>query len=154
MTKDNDLIKKTAEDLFEKMDIKDVVVKVEEQENSPILILNVQAEESSGQLIGQGGANLNDFQRILRLLVAKKDLEAPSFLLDINDYRKKREQFLKEFAQESAEQAVKTKSTSTLQPMSSYERRIIHVELAERKDVETESTGEEPERRVVIKPIS
>lgn len=146
-----DLIKKTAEELLEKMAFKKVVVEIKKQENSSALVVSIQLRDDPSQLIGQSGSNLNDLQRILRLLVAKKYPEAPLFLLDINGYRGKREAFLKELSQEIAEQVAKTKKSVMLQPMSSYERRIVHLELAERSDIVTESIGEESERRVVIR---
>lgn len=149
--KDEKLIKKTAEELLEKMGFKEATVEVKQQKTSPILIVSVQVEDA-GQLIGQSGSNLNDLQRVLRILVSKKISEPPIFLLDINGYREKREEFLKELSQEIAGQVNKTKKSVMLQPMSSYERRIIHLELAERSDLVTESIGEEPERRIVIRP--
>jgi len=145
------LIKKTTEDLLKKMTFTEATVEVKEQKASPILIVSIEVDDA-GQLIGQSGSNLNDLQRILRLLVSKKTSEAPLFLLDINGYRKKREIFLKELSQEIADQVIKTKKSVMLQPMSSYERRIVHLELAKRSDIITESIGEEPRRRVVIRP--
>lgn len=149
----NDLIKKTAQMLFDKMEITCQSIELEEKPDSPILVLNVQIGEMGGQLIGQGGANLEDLQRLLRLMVAKKDIESPSFILDINGYRQKRDNFLRDFAQELADQVIKTKEPSILRPMSSYERRIIHLELADYQGITTESTGEGRERRLIIKPV-
>lgn len=149
--KTKDLIRKTIEELLKKMSFKEAVVEIKKQEDNPALIVSVQIDEA-GQLIGQGGSNLNDFQRILRLLISKKIDEMPLFLLDINNYREKREDFLKELAKEMAGQVAKTKSPVTLQPMSSYERRIVHVELAKVSEVITESIGEREDRRLVIKP--
>lgn len=149
--KKEDLIKRTIEELFKKMTFYDAVVEIKKQEDPPVITASVQIDDAS-QLIGQGGSNLNDLQRVLRLIIAKKDPEAPMFLLDINSYREKREQFLKELSREIAEQVVETKKSVMLQPMSSYERRIIHLELAGKSGITTESTGEEPERRIVIKP--
>lgn len=145
------LIKKTTENLLKKMTFDEVDVDIKKQEDSNVLVVSVQVENAN-QLIGQSGSNLNDLQRILRLLVGKKNPESPLFLLDINGYREKREAFLRELGQELAEQVVKTKKSVMLQPMSSYERRIIHLELAERSDIATESIGEESERRIVIRP--
>lgn len=146
------MIKKTTEELLKKMAFKKAIVEVGKQENSSALVVSIQIEDDPSQLIGQSGSNLNDLQRVLRLLIARKDPEAPLFLLDINGYRGKREAFLKELSQEIAGQVAKTKKSVMLQPMSSYERRIVHLELAERSDIVTESIGEEPERRVVIRP--
>jgi len=150
MKKEN-LIKKTVEELLKKMGYKEAAVEIKEQDNPRALIVSIQVEDAS-QLIGQSGSNLNDLQRILRLLVIRKEAESPLFLVDINGYRAKREQFLKELSQEIAEQVLKTQKSVMLQPMSSYERRIVHVELAEKPGIVTESTGEGPERRVVIRP--
>ena len=146
------LIKKTTEELLKKMAFKKAIVEVKKQKDSPVLIVSVQVEDDPSQLIGQSGSNLNDFQRILRLLITKKNPEAPLILLDINGYREKREAFLRDLSQELADQVIKTKKSVMLQPMSSYERRIIHLELAERSDIVTESIGEGPERRIVIRP--
>jgi len=145
------LIKKITQELLKKMAFGKATVEVKKQENSPILVVSIQVENAN-QLIGQSGSNLNDLQRVLRLLIAKKDPEAPFFLLDINGYREKREAFLKDLGREIAEQVAKTKKSVMLQPMSSYERRIVHLELAEKSDIVTESVGEGPERRVVIRP--
>ena len=149
--KKEELIKKTIEELLKKMGYKEAAVEVREQDSPSALIVSIQVDDAN-QLIGQSGSNLNDLQRILRLLVVKKEAESPLFLVDINGYRAKREQFLKELSQEIAEQVIKTKKSVMLQPMSSYERRIVHVELSGKPGIATESVGEEPERRIVIKP--
>lgn len=151
MKKDEKLIKKIAEELLKKMTFKDASVEVQKQKNSDALVVKIQAEDA-GQLIGQSGNNLNDLQKILRMLIINKNPDAPLVLLDINDYREKREDFLRELGRELADQVIETKKSVMLQPMSSYERRIIHVELADKSDVSTESIGERNERRVVIKP--
>lgn len=146
-----ELIKKTTEELLGKMAFDKATIEIKKTEDTPILTVSIYIDDAS-QLIGQGGSNLNDFQKVLRLLVNKKNPEATSFLVDINDYRKKREVFLKELGQEIAEQVIKTNKSVMLQPMSSYERRVIHLELSKNPEVATESIGEGPERRIVIKP--
>ncbi len=145
------IIKKITQELFKKMTFKDAIVEVEKQKKSSALMINVQVKRAN-RLIGQSGSNLKDLQKILRILIAKKIPEPPLFLLDINNYREQREEFLKGLAKELAEQVVENKKSVMLQPMSSYERRIIHLELAENKEVATESIGQEPVRRVVINP--
>jgi len=72
--------------------------------------------------------------------------------IDINDYKKKKTEYLRELAISVADQVALGRRERALLPMSAYERRIIHLELSERKDVVTESTGEEPDRRIVIRP--
>lgn len=146
-----ELIKKTAEELLKKMAFDKAMIEIKKSEEPSILTVSIYVDDAS-QLIGQGGSNLSDFQKVLRLLVHKKNPEAASFVVDINGYREKREVFLKELGKEIAEQVIKTKKSVMLQPMSSYERRVIHLELAKNPEVATESIGEEPERRIVIKP--
>jgi len=151
--KNQKTIVKITKELFEKMGFKKLVVKAKKQKNSPILIIKVQVDDSN-QTINKGDPNLENFQRILKILVSKEDLNALPFLLDVNNYREKRKEFLIELAKKMAEQAVENKRTIMLQPMSSYERRVIHLELSKNSNIVTESIGEEPERRVVIKSLS
>jgi len=73
--------------------------------------------------------------------------------LDVNDYKKKKSEYLRELARDTANDVVLTKKEKMLEPMPAYERRVIHLELAGRTDVASESVGQEPERRVVIKPF-
>jgi len=103
-------------------------------------------------LIGEKGYVLFNTQRLLRIILKKK-LEIDKFYLDldINDYKKKKIEYLKEIARTAAEEVILTKKEKVLDPMPPYERRIIHLELADRPNVTTESIGEEPERRVVVK---
>ena len=66
-------------------------------------------------------------------------------------FRKEREKFLTELAQKAAQRVRRTKNPIFLEPMSAYERRFIHLELAEYPDIATESIGEEPERKIVVR---
>lgn len=75
------------------------------------------------------------------------------YVVDINNYRKERERLLIELAKAAAQKAVTTKEDVQLPAMNAYERRLIHVELAIRPDVKTESVGEGKDRGVVIRPI-
>jgi len=105
-------------------------------------------------LIGEGGQTLVEIQRLLKAIMRKKIVSLEPFYIDVdvNDYKKKKTEYLKETARTSADEVALTKKEKELPAMSPYERRIIHAELASRTDVVTESIGEEPERRVVIKP--
>ena len=112
-------------------------------------------------LIGEGGQTLAEIQHLLKAILkrtlrqaqGKKSSEEPFFIdLDINGYKKKKFEYLKELARSAADEVAITKKEKTLPPMPAYERRIIHLELADRSDVTTESIGQEPERRVVIRP--
>ncbi|MBU2539714.1 hypothetical protein KJ786_00925 [Patescibacteria group bacterium] len=112
--------------------------------------LNIKVDDPQ-ILIGERGQTLNEIQRLLRVVLNKKLDKAFYLNLDINEYRKKKTEYLKTMARELADEVVLTKEEKVLSPMSSYERRIIHAELAGRPDIITESEGEGLERRVVIK---
>ena len=103
-------------------------------------------------LIGEGGQTLTEIQHLLKAILKRKITE-PFFIdLDINDYKKKKIEYLKELAKSVADEVALTKKEKQLAPMPAYERRIIHLELAEREDVTSESIGQEPERKVVVRP--
>ena len=85
-------------------------------------------------------------------LVAKKENETP-FFFDVNNYRREREELISELARAAARKAVVTKKSISLPAMNSYERRLIHVELAAHPEVTTESAGADRERYVIVKPI-
>lgn len=86
-------------------------------------------------------------------MVARKN-EWPPVILDVNNYRQERERLITELARAAAKKASQTKQEVYLPSMNSYERRIVHVELAVHPEVKTESVGEARERHVVVKPIS
>ena len=147
--KDLEKIKEGTERFFEKMNF-EIEIGIKENEEN-IVSVNLKTEEPQ-ILIGKDGQTLMDIQHLLKRIL-RKNLEQVFIDFDINEYKKKKREYLKELAQNSADEVVLTKKEKTLNPMSSYERRIIHIELSGRNDVETESIGEEMERRVVIKPL-
>jgi len=103
-------------------------------------------------LIGEGGQTLVEIQHLLKTILKRK-ISEPFFIdLDINGYKKKKIEYLKELAKSIADQVALTKKEKSLASMPAYERRIIHLELAGRQDVTTESIGQEPERRVMVRP--
>jgi spoIIIJ-associated protein len=103
-------------------------------------------------LIGQGGQTLFEIQRILRTILNKKLKEVFYLNLDINDYKKKKVEYLKDLAREMADQVALTKEEKSLPAMSAYERRVVHAELSQKTDVTTESQGEGFDRHIVIRP--
>jgi spoIIIJ-associated protein len=103
-------------------------------------------------LIGEKGQTLFEIQRLLKTVLNRKIQKLFYLNLDINDYKKKKEDFLRELARDLADEVAFKKEERVLSPMSAYERRAIHAELAGREDVITESRGEGYDRRVVIKP--
>ena len=103
-------------------------------------------------LIGEGGTRLMALNLLMKRIVEKKFGEsAPIFMLDINDFQKKHIDEVRAKAHMLAERARYFKSTVEMDPMSSYERMIIHSEFADAVDIMTESMGMGRERRIVLK---
>lgn len=101
-------------------------------------------------LIGYRGDTLEAFQNILSAVASKNIEGRVKVLLNIEGYREKREKALEELAEKIAKSVIKTGKTITLEPMSSYERKVIHSTLQNNEKVRTYSKGEEPYRRIVV----
>ncbi len=146
---DIETIKKTVKEFFEKttFDV-EVEVLLEKEGTIPIALKT----EEPQILIGEGGQTLTEIQHLLKAILRRKIAEIFYIDLDINDYKKKKKDYLKELAHSTADEVSLNKKQKELPAMSAYERRIIHMALAERNDVITESIGEGTERRPVIKP--
>lgn len=113
------------------------------------IIVDINGEEC-GKLIGYRGDTLNAIQTILSAVANKKVKERIKIILDIENYREKREKTLEELAEKVSKTVLKNGKDITLEPMSAYERKIIHSKLQENPKVETYSIGEGENRRVVI----
>ena len=124
-------------------------VKVED--NSIVVIIN---GDKANCLIGYRGDTLNAFQNILAAIVNKKASERIKLVLDIEGYREKRMKTLEELAEKVAKTVLKTGKSITLEPMTPYERKIIHNKLQGNEKVQTYSIGENDNRRVVIEKIN
>jgi len=120
--------------------------------NKELLMINVKmTSEQADFFLKEGALGLSSLQHLIRVLNFK-ELHSQSFIVvDINNYKKEREKFLVDLALKTVEKIRKSKKSVILEPMPAYERRFIHLELAEYPDIVTESTGQEPERRVVVK---
>ena len=142
-------IKSLVCQFFEKMgfDLQKAEVFLEEG----VLYIKIKVEEPK-ILIGQGGIVLNTIQKLLSKILKKQNKGEFFVDLDINEYKEKKYTYLKEMANSIADEVALSKKEKELEPMPAYQRRIIHLELAKRNDVSTESIGEEPERRIIIKP--
>jgi spoIIIJ-associated protein len=105
-----------------------------------------------GVLIGHRGETLNAFQYIASLMVGKETQQFIQLIVDVEGHRDRRERQLRQLAQRMAEQVIKTGRKLTLEPMPAAERRVIHMELREHPAVTTQSSGEEPHRKITIFP--
>jgi len=106
--------------------------------------------ENINYLIGYRGESINAMQTILSSVANKKSSSKIRVYLDVAGYREKRIKTLEELAEKIARTVVRTKKTVTLEPMTAYERKIIHTKLQNHDKVKTFSKGEEPYRKVVI----
>jgi spoIIIJ-associated protein len=103
-------------------------------------------------LIGRRSETLSAFQYIASLIVGKETQQFVQLIVDVEGYRDRREKQLIQMAKRVADQVVKSGRRQTLEPMPSSERRVIHIALRDHPEVTTESTGEEPYRKVMILP--
>ncbi len=95
---------------------------------------------------------VSDLERLINLLSKKHGIEETVFV-DVNNYRKERENIIVELAKAAARKVQLTKSEVKLPAMNAYERRLVHMELSTRPDVKSESLGEGRDRHVIVKPL-
>ena len=145
-------IKIIIEALLEKLNVRGEVEFMETGEGTRFLIKTYEG----ALLIGENGQNLLALNHLVKK-IAEHDLNGTDdekiiFSLDVNDYQAKKIDDLKNLARLNAQRVRYFKKEIILKPMTSFERRIIHAVLTESPDITTESVGEEPNRKVVIKP--
>jgi len=131
----------------------EVAVKEEKAGDKDTVVVSISAAEDARFLIGKNGQNLQALEHIVRSIFSKgtPGHDGPIFI-DVNDYRKSKASHIADLAREAVQRVRNTQRAEALVPMSSYERRIVHMELASVADVTTESIGQEPQRRIVVKP--
>jgi len=144
-----DKIKKLADGFLKVLDIEFDSVNVSIDDEKTIKI-ELETEEAP-LLIGERGETLLEMQSLLKKIFTTQTQEHLFVDVDINNYKGRKKQHLRNLAQTVADRVSLTKEEEKLDPMFAWERRVIHLTLAERSDVETESTGQEPSRCVVIK---
>ena len=150
MTENFPEIKKIIEEILAKMDFSGEVAVSRDDFN--FARADIESAEARW-LIGKDAENLKALQQICRVILNKKLGEtAPRFIMDINHYRQDRLDSLTKMAQNLAREVLETGESRWLPPMSSFERRAVHLTLADFTGVKTESEGETGERQVVIKP--
>lgn len=141
-------------ELLEMLDIQaGVKVDTLALEGKNYLEVTVNAENEGAELIGHHGSRLKALSTVLSMMVPESD-ERISVLLDINGYRDQRTSYIESQAEKAMAEAIETLQPVELEPMSPWERRIVHMAASERTDIVTESIGDSDERRVVVKPVS
>lgn len=135
--------------IIKSMDILASVQIVEESDKLLVEITDVNSRDK-GILIGKRGNTLDSLQYLLSLYVNRDSDEYKKVILDIEGYRKKRENTLIKLAKRMADKAIRNKRVVKLEPMNPYERRVIHSCLQDYEGVTTYSEGTDPYRRIVI----
>ena len=120
-------------------------------EKDGTIYVNIQADNPA-LLIGRGGDVVWALQHVLRLILESEMENSYSIILDVAGYRSKKSENIERKAREKAFLVLSTGIAEIMPPMTSFERRIVHITCANITDIETESEGEGMERRVVIKP--
>ena len=109
--------------------------------------------EDLGYLIGRRGDTLDAIQHLANYSVGRNVEGHIRINVDAEDYRAKREDSLRKYARKKAQQVLKARRRTTLEPMNAYERHVIHAALQDMENITTHSTGTEPNRRVVIEYV-
>jgi len=134
-------------ELFSKFEKNKLKFEIREENN--YIYIDLEGEDT-GFLIGYRGEVLNSLQTIITNVANKKVNGKIKVALNISGYRQKREKDLQNLADRIAASVVKTGKSITLEPMSAYERKIIHLKLQDNPKVDTHSIGEEPNRKLVV----
>jgi spoIIIJ-associated protein len=130
-----------------------VRVELEVGETSRLNVLGDGEErEALGALIGRKGERLSALQHLVNLMLSRQMGAWTRVLVDVEDYRGRRERQLREIAERAAARVIETGKMLQLEPMPALERRWIHLALKDHADVATQSIGEEPNRRIVVLP--
>jgi spoIIIJ-associated protein len=145
-----EMVEEEVKKLLDLMKVKAGMAVSEDKENEAIAVQLT--TEDPGILIGFHGETLASFQLILSLIVNKKLDQWTRILVNVNDYRQKREESLKMVALNAAQKVKFSNEPVVLTNLSPAERRIVHLTLADHPDVESVSEGQGSERRLVIQP--
>jgi spoIIIJ-associated protein len=145
----------TVLELLERMHVKAEVnacfIEPVDENDERLVMIDIQGKDLS-ILIGRRSETLNALQYITSLIVSKELNRWVPMMIDVQGYRSRRERQLRQLGRRMADQAVQTGKRQVLEPMPANERRVIHLELRDHAQVTTESTGDEPFRKVTIVP--
>ncbi len=147
--------KEILETLMGHLGFEGVTVEIREGETSRLNVVGDGADrEALGSLIGRKGERLSALQHLVNLMLSRRTGQWTRVLVDVEDYRGRRERQLVDLATRAADRVAETGKMLQLEPMPALERRWIHLALRDNASVATQSIGEEPNRRVVVLPRS
>ena len=145
--------KEILETVMRHLGFEGVTVEIREGETSRLNVVGDGPDrEALGSLIGRKGERLSALQHLVNLMLSRRTGQWTRVLVDVEDYRGRRERQLEDLATRAAGRVVETGKMLQLEPMPALERRWIHLALRNNPDVSTQSIGEEPNRRVVVLP--
>ena len=140
--------KSVVVDIVNLMDLRTRVTSWEDEEEIHVDVWG----EDLGILIGRGGATLQALQDIVTTIIRRACPEDRRIVIDVERYKERRRQKLREYAERMADKALTTKKEIKLEPMTPRERKIVHDALKDFGGVESKSEGEDPQRRIIISP--
>ena len=141
-------LQKLVKDLFDKLGIEEDFEVSEDDETVDVVI----SSDEPGLLIGHHGDTLDSLQLVLSLMLAKKLGEFKRVSVEIGDYKKNRSDYLKNLAEQTKERAISESREIMLPNLKSWERREVHMYLAEDPEVISESVGEGRDRTLMVRP--
>ena len=148
MEKKKKIIHKTTEELFKLLEIEgDITLELDDETANIVLVT-----EDSGIVIGRHGDMLESLQTILALCVSKKLDKFYRISLEVGDYKKNREEWLRGMVQETKERALSESREISIPDLKAWERRIVHLALSDDEEVISESVGEGKDRVLVVRP--
>ena len=142
--------KKLLKDIVEGMGVKDVIVESQRKDNYIKFTLH---SSDNSILIGKNGRTLSSLQNLIRSSISNQIGIYVNIILDVENYKVKQEHNIERLAKKLAKEVLRTKEPIAMDSMNSYERRLVHNALSNFKGITSDSEGEEPNRRIVIKPV-
>jgi spoIIIJ-associated protein len=146
-----DVVKELLERMHVKATVNSKYIEPVDENDERLVLVDIQGNDLS-ILLGRRSETLNAIQYITSLIVSKELNRWVPLMIDVQGYRERRERQLRQLGRRMAQQAIETGKRQTLEPMPANERRVIHLELRNHPQVTTESTGEDPFRKVTIIP--
>lgn len=152
MKKEIKILEELSDELLSLMTSK-ASAAVKYDKEGEVFIVDIDAGDETGLLIGKKGDTLLSIQTIIGVLFKQKVGEWKKIVVNVGDYREKEEEYLKNLATTTAERAKETGNPQNLYNLKAWQRRVVHLALSEDKTISTESEGEGEDRYLVIKSI-
>lgn len=149
----HDIIREVIKRLAAAMDI-ECDSEISDPTPEGVLAVHIRTDADAKLLIGKNGRNLAALEHVIRAVCYRNSDAEHRVIVDVNDYRQSRAEQLVQMVRQVVARVRDTRRSQALLPMAPHERRVVHVELASYTDVASESVGEDPDRRVVIKPLA